>query len=582
MIASKSPSAQQSCHFLRVGSALLLVAAAFGCGDGESPVKDAATEGGGGTALGVDGGAADRVTADGQTPAGDAGPGAAEVGSGSAAGFTTVLTNFDIRGAATVRFDVDGHSMDAHDGELQLFGDTYYLYGTSYDCGYGWFVAGSPFCGFKVYSSPDLVHFTDRGFLFDARTPDWQGRCNGNTYGCYRPHVVYNEKTKQYVLWINSYDVGIGYHVFQSPTPVGPFVEVPIPTLAVNNDVPPGVNNGDHDVYVDEDGTAYLIFTDWRSRGDIVVERLNDSYLTGTGMFTRLGIRNTEAPAMFRRDGRYYITLSYPNCGYCTTGTGYMTAPSPLGPWTGEEGIPTPSKISLDSCGGQPAALTVLPGKSGPIYLFQSDLWNNAAANESLANYYWAPLEFGDGGIIKPFGCLLTAKLDLAVGRAGANKDREMQDQSSGRAAFRQHCDIGALRRLQSFTAGRSGRLTSVGFTAFRQGLPDGELLLEVVRLLPDGLPGEVLASKGVAPTLIGWSSREQVFALEGVTVTAGEKYGIVVRAAITAGNGTCYGFAYNDDNAYPRGEQRYSNNGGTTWTLEPNRALKFTTTVVP
>jgi hypothetical protein len=322
-----------------------------------------------------------------------------------------------------------------------------------------------------------------------------------------------------------------------------------------------------------------MVYTDWRTGGDIVVERLNDSYLSGTGMFTRLGITATEAPAMFRRDGRYYITLSFPNCGYCTTGTGYMTAPTPLGPWKGEEGISTPTKISRDSCGGQPAALTVFPGKTGPIYLFQSDLWNNAAANEALANFYWAPIEFGDDGTIKPFGCLRKVPLELAVGRAGTNRERPDQDQSSGRDGFRQHCDIGPLRRLQTFTAGRTGRLTSVGFTAFRQGLPDADLIVDVVRLRPDGLPGEVIASKGITAAQVGWSSREQIFELADATVTAGEKYGIVARTALTTG---CYGFAYNDDNLYPRGEQRYSRDAGMTWTLEPARALKFTTTVTP
>jgi hypothetical protein len=246
----------------------------------------------------------------------------------------TTVVNGDASGS-TIRFDVDGNAIDAHDGEIRRFGDRYYLYGTSYGCGFEWQRPGTPFCGFRSYSSTDLVHWRDEGFLFDASTALWQQRCSGDTYGCYRPHVAYNARTGKYVLWINSYDIGVGYHVFTGSRPTGPFVEQPFPSLAVTAGVPAGLNNGDHDLFVDRDGTAYLVFTDWRRGGDIVVEKLDGSYLTGTGEYVRLGLTRVEAPSLFERGGRYYLTLSDPNCGYCTTGTSYLTAPTPLGPWTG-------------------------------------------------------------------------------------------------------------------------------------------------------------------------------------------------------------------------------------------------------
>lgn len=248
--------------------------------------------------------------------------------------FTPTVVNGDERGA-TIRFDVDGNAVDAHDGEIRRFGNRYYLYGTSYGCGYEWQRPGSPFCGFRSYSSPDLEHWTDEGPLFAAGGPLWQGRCNGHTWGCYRPHVAFNEHTERYVLWINSYDVAQGYHVFESDSPTGPFVERDLPGMAVNGDVPPGVNNGDHDLFADEDGTAYLVYTDWRRGGDIVVEQLDERWLSGTGRHVRLGVAATEAPSLFRRGDRYYITLSDPNCGYCATGASYWVAESPLGPWRG-------------------------------------------------------------------------------------------------------------------------------------------------------------------------------------------------------------------------------------------------------
>lgn len=101
----------------------------------------------------------------------------------------SVIKNFNQNGDQLTRFCAVGNAIDAHDGEIAYFDGIYYLYGTSYDCGFEWGNKAAPFCGFKTYSSKDLVNWTDRGFLFDAKTPIWQLRCDGKTYGCFRPHV---------------------------------------------------------------------------------------------------------------------------------------------------------------------------------------------------------------------------------------------------------------------------------------------------------------------------------------------------------------------------------------------------------
>lgn len=321
--------------------------------------------------------------------------------------------------AGTARVDDGGRPIDAHDGQIQHFGDRYYLYGTRYGCGFRWNDKKSPFCGFVAYSSRDLMHWHAEGALFDATTPYWQHRCDGSTYGCFRPHVVFNKQTQRYVLWINSYDVSVGYHVFTATTPTGPFVEAPLPKLAINREQPPGLNHGDHDVFVDRDGKAYLAYTDWRRKGDIVIEQLDDSYLTGTGRYARVGLKSTEAPAMFRRGETYYLTFSDPNCGYCTTGTSYLHATSPLGPWAGKpasgerESQHRGLRISDTSCGGQPAAVATLPGPGGEIFLYQSDRWDNGNPSETRATHYWEPLRFDAPGAIEPLTCAHGFDIDL-------------------------------------------------------------------------------------------------------------------------------------------------------------------------
>lgn len=156
-------------------------------------------------------------------------------------------------------------------------------------------------------------------------------------FGCYRPHVVFNARTGKYVLWINSYDNVSNYHVFTADSPGGPFVEGPQPRLAVNRDAPAGaLNNGDEDVFVDRDGTAYLVLTDIVAGHRLKIERLDPTYTTGTGEVSDLGVSGVEAPSMFERAGRYYVAYSDPTCAYCpSTGTSYVVADSPLGPWRG-------------------------------------------------------------------------------------------------------------------------------------------------------------------------------------------------------------------------------------------------------
>jgi hypothetical protein len=489
--------------------------------------------------------------------------------------FATTVTNFGADRQPVVRFDVDGNAIDAHDGHLRLFGDTYYLYGVSYDCGFRWQIPGAPFCGFKVYSSPDLVHFTDRGFLFDASTADWQARCDGDTFGCYRPDVVFNVRTGRYVLWINSYDGPGGFHVFESDTPVGPFVEVDRPTLAINAGVSTGISNGDHSLFVDRDLHGYLVYTDWKRDGDIVVELLDDRYVTGSGVFTRLGLIGTEAPALFARDGRYYITVADHLCDGCSTGLGYLKATHPLGPWTGASGRPV--TISATSCGGTPGAVAEVPTAGGPAHLLLSDLWKPGDQTLARANYYWGPLEFTADGSILPVTCLDSVPLQLSVGGPGAARVRPDSDQSTGSSGFRLRCDIGEVSRLQTFTAGRSGQLATIWVTTFTDGPADVDLELQVVSLDDAGLPDRTLATSRASASAIGWSAREVAFPIDGVTVVEGQRYGFRMHAALGQG---CYGFAYNDEGVYPRGQQRTSIDLGETWALDAERALKFTTVV--
>ncbi len=668
------------------------------------------------------------------------------------------LVNQDDAGNAAIRFDVHGEAIDAHDGQIQRFGDTYYLYGTAYDCGYEWNTPGAPFCGFVSYSSPDLVHWTPQGPLFDATTATWQERCDGATYGCYRPHVVLNEDTGRYVLWINTYDVGVGYRVFTSTSPTGGFTEEAVPDLAAPEGPPGGVNYGDHQVFVDDDGAAYLAFTDWTRGGDLIVERLDSTYTSGSGDWTRVNIRATEAPTIFERDGTYYLTYSDPNRGYTTTGTGYVTAPSPLGPWTGTGSTPdawsvtdgrlhidggdvglsragtgwtdytfaatvtpelaasgdyaqvglvvrassagsyqwlignyphagaeggnltkvipgkptttvplpvsivtgqtydvaitvagstietridgqlvdtttdatsptgrvgfrqgqhdgeqvtvddvsvtdadgtllsddfsagltqwerpgpviTGTNITTTSCGGQPADVLPLETSSGTVYLYQSDVWMDAKANEALAKHYWQPLEFDEAGAIAPIGCGPSYDVTIPVGESSPVPPAPAV--STGDTGYRTHWDIaGGIARSQGFTVPQDGDLTSVRFTSYQSGHPDAPLVLDLRRVTDVGDLGETISSVEVPAARMGWAARWVELALDRpLAVTAGQRFAVVARTQATRG---AYGIAYSDTAPYAGGVASISHDSGATWAVEEGRTLHLEADVVP
>jgi hypothetical protein len=208
------------------------------------------------------------------------------------------------------------------------------------------------------------------------------------------------------------------------------------------------------------------------------------------------------------------------------------------------------------------------------IFLYGSDLWNNGAKNEALANFYWAPLTFAADGSINPITC--QDEVSIPITPDAPPPVPADLDNSSGASGFTSYCDIsGNIQRSQSFVASRTGTLSAVCLCAFKSGYPNAGLIVGIYRANDSGQPtGSALSSILVLPDLFEWAPK-LITVYPGIPVNAGVRYAIVAKSASSKG---CYGFEYNDSAPYLGGGEAYSNDGGKAFSAEPNRSLMFET----
>lgn len=202
------------------------------------------------------------------------------------------------------RLDTDGEIVDAHDGRVTKFGNIFFWYGTSYGDATG-FLPGNVF---RCYSSTDLMNWKNEGIILKNHPEGMY----------YRPHVVYNPKTRKYILWYNWYpelwDGKLGVAV--SDDPQGPYEIVNDDVKVVHS----GDGLGDFNLFIDDNGEAYLAYNTIEGH-KMSIEKLDDDYLSST--FENGGIiaEGCEAGAIFKRNNIYYMLTDY-TCCFCSQGSG--------------------------------------------------------------------------------------------------------------------------------------------------------------------------------------------------------------------------------------------------------------------
>lgn len=314
--------------------------------------------------------------------------------------------------------DTEGNPINAHGGGMLFHEGTYYWYGEikegkTYlpEVNKSWEGTRVDVVGVSCYSSKDLVHWVNRGNVF----PAVPGGDLDPKQVVERPKVIYNAKTRKFVLWFHSDSTDYAAAkcgVAVSDTPTGPFAyqgnfrpnvkQWPIGmteedkqdrTSQLVMDFPIGQMARDMTVFVDDDGKAYL-FAASEANPTLQISELTDDYLKLTGKYHRVFLgRSMEAPAIFKRQGKYYMIAS--GCtAWAPNAARSAVANCIWGPWT-ELGNP---------CLGDKAEITfqsqstyVLPVVGKPdTYIFMADRW----LKDDLADsrYLWLPITFNGKG----------------------------------------------------------------------------------------------------------------------------------------------------------------------------------------
>jgi beta-xylosidase len=333
--------------------------------------------------------------------------------------------------------DQDGKHINAHGGGILYHGATYYWFGEFKTEG----KAGNrALVGVSCYSSKDLYSWKNEGIALRVENDS----TSEITKGCVieRPKVIYNRKTKKFVLWFHLELKGQGYNaartaVAVSDHPTGPYRYIrsyrpdrktwPInfekawqtksinesdlkahtdawrkevaEGLFVRRDFEKGQMSRDMTLFVDDNDKAYHIHAAEENL-TLHISELSDDYLSFTGKWATIApAGHNEAPALVKRNGKYFLITS--GCtGWEPNAARSFVSNSIWGPWI-SLGNPAQGNNAERTFESQSTFILPVHGNKDQ-FIFMADRW--VPDNAIDGRYIWLPLIFEeDKPVIKWF-----------------------------------------------------------------------------------------------------------------------------------------------------------------------------------
>jgi hypothetical protein len=291
--------------------------------------------------------------------------------------------------------DDRGQHIQAHGGGILQMGKVYYWFGEDRSM-----MNARTNRYVSCYSSTNLAQWTFCRQVVCLADPENLGR----GWVLERPKVFYNKKTKKFVMYAHIDGRG-GYQ----------FASVAVFTCdKVDGDYqylksfrPLGHESRDIGQFVDDDGSAYLIFED-RPFG-FRIAKLSRDYLAVEKEMCLIPA-HMEGGALVHYHGLYYVIGSRLT-GWNPNPNQYATAKSLAGPWSEFKDIAPPDK---NTYGSQSSMMLKVAGKKTTTVIFMGDIWRPWAQWNS--RYLWMPLQIGDGKLWLPEPKPWT--LDMKTGEA--------------------------------------------------------------------------------------------------------------------------------------------------------------------
>lgn len=276
------------------------------------------------------------------------------------------------------------------DPDITIYDDTYWVYPTtSRTYGEQTFL--------DAFSSTDMVNWTKHSNVLTTENISWA------EYAVWAPAPV--ERDGKYYLFFAANDIqdddslgGIGVAVADRPE--GPYED------ALGRPLIGQFHNGaqpiDQDVFIDDDGQAYMYYGGW---GHANVVKLNDD-MTSLGTFADGTTYKEITPApdyvegsqMFKRDGTYYLMWSEGGWTGPDYSVAYAMSDSPTGPFTKIENVlaqdPAVAKGS-----GHNSVVNVPGTDTWYIVYHRRPLSESAGNNRQLA---YDRMYFNADGTIRP------------------------------------------------------------------------------------------------------------------------------------------------------------------------------------
>ena len=291
--------------------------------------------------------------------------------------------------------DDRGQHVQAHGGGIIKLAGTYYWFGE--DRGQT-NARGKRFVA--CYASTNLANWTFRNQVMKQEDPENLGP----GWVLERPKVFYNAKTKKFVMYMHLDDRR--YQFARVGVAVCDTVDGDY--QYVKSFRPLGCESRDIGQFIDDDGSAYLIFEDRPSKG-FHIAALSEDYLDVEKEICFIK-SPLEGGAVVNYNGLYYA-LGSALTGWNPNPNKYATAKSLAGPWSEFKDIAPPES---NTYGSQSTMMLKVTGSKQTSVIFMGDMWRPRTQWDS--RYLWMPLQIGDGELKLPEPKPWT--LDIATGEA--------------------------------------------------------------------------------------------------------------------------------------------------------------------